>query len=561
MVTFSQQIEDAIKVVQGKQVVFTATDVAEYAGLDGAEIRIAPVLQKHCGTGELLNLDGRHSPNRRYMRQVTAERWWVKQTLRWAELGLNYLTPEQLAGAMSLSFGEPRWGELPQNLLAVGRQWAMVDDGCVPGTYVSPWASVLRANPHFLTSFRTIFDFRASPYRWDAPRPGRAPARRSEASPYRWDAPVEETYLRESWAKIWATPSTAHQTGYFVDLAVDEALDRLIDKQAEIIRRRRGIGTGSRETLEQIGKDLGVTRERIRQIESRALKHLKVKSRLSSLLFCGFAALFIRSGGSLLIADSEITPQWEILSSAINLKTAAIPELEFQVIAFATDLVDYRNGLGMRGTSETISEEPTNGELAKALRFLSHSDAAQLLNAEQGYSETLSEINSTEAVKTRPRMVYQVMRSLGRAAHYREIAEECNRMFPGRQSTTHSWHAALMLPESIELGVVWIGRKGMYGLKEQGYERPSRDLFTAVASIVENRFANTGRPVSFDFVMQELSKERQDPDRNSVLIALGINDWVESLGGGWYIPKELIQEPDSSGGEEGYDMDAGFEAL
>ena len=448
MVTFNQQIEDAIRVVQGRQAVFTATDVAEYAGLDDAEIRIAPVLQKRCGDGELLNLDGRHSLNRRYMRKVAAEKWWVGQTLRWAKLDMNYLTPEQLAGAMSLAFGEPRWTQPPQNLLAVGRQWAMVDDGCVPGTYVSPWASVLRANPQFAERFRIIFDFGASPYR-------RAVS-------------TEESFLLESWQRIWANTSDVQQAEFFINLATDEALAQLKGNQAEVVRRRKGIGSVNRETLEQIAGDFGVTRERIRQIESKALKRLSEKSHFLSLLFCGFVAYFVRSGGPLLFSNSQATPQWKILSSAISLKTVAIPELDFRAIGFETELTDYRNSLVTPDASGCILER--RERVAEELRFLSLNDAAKLLGAEQRYIETQNEIRSAEATKTRPRMVYQALRSLGRPAHYSEVAEECNRMFPDRQNTEHSWHAALMLPEAIQLGVVWIGWRGTYGLKEHGHE-------------------------------------------------------------------------------------------
>ncbi|WIW88081.1 sigma-70 family RNA polymerase sigma factor [Sphingobium sp. V4] len=57
-------------------------------------------------------------------------------------------------------------------------------------------------------------------------------------------------------------------------IAIAEAVARLDSRDAEVVRRRFGMDTGDDETLEEIGRDMGVTRERIRQLEARALKQL-----------------------------------------------------------------------------------------------------------------------------------------------------------------------------------------------------------------------------------------------------------------------------------------------
>jgi RNA polymerase primary sigma factor len=56
---------------------------------------------------------------------------------------------------------------------------------------------------------------------------------------------------------------------------IDEALRNLTDREAEVIRLRFGIGTKGDHTLEEVGQQLQVTRERIRQIESKALRKLQ----------------------------------------------------------------------------------------------------------------------------------------------------------------------------------------------------------------------------------------------------------------------------------------------
>ena len=60
--------------------------------------------------------------------------------------------------------------------------------------------------------------------------------------------------------------------------AIDEALATLTPKEERVLRNRFGIGTHKDSTLEELGFELGLTRERIRQIESKALKRLRHKS-------------------------------------------------------------------------------------------------------------------------------------------------------------------------------------------------------------------------------------------------------------------------------------------
>jgi len=57
--------------------------------------------------------------------------------------------------------------------------------------------------------------------------------------------------------------------------AVIEALDELNDREKEVVRLRFGLADGQARTLEEVGKEFGVTRERIRQIESKTLAKLR----------------------------------------------------------------------------------------------------------------------------------------------------------------------------------------------------------------------------------------------------------------------------------------------
>lgn len=60
---------------------------------------------------------------------------------------------------------------------------------------------------------------------------------------------------------------------------LNEVLGELTDREERVIRLRYGLDDGKTHTLEEVGKEFGVTRERIRQIEAKAIKKLRHPSR------------------------------------------------------------------------------------------------------------------------------------------------------------------------------------------------------------------------------------------------------------------------------------------
>lgn len=72
---------------------------------------------------------------------------------------------------------------------------------------------------------------------------------------------------------------------FYKDLveAVDETLSSLTEREAQVVRMRNGIGYTSAMTLEEIGSLMNVTRERIRQIEAKAMRKLSHPSRTKKL--------------------------------------------------------------------------------------------------------------------------------------------------------------------------------------------------------------------------------------------------------------------------------------
>ncbi|MDY6275808.1 MAG: sigma-70 family RNA polymerase sigma factor, partial [Succinivibrionaceae bacterium] len=64
---------------------------------------------------------------------------------------------------------------------------------------------------------------------------------------------------------------------------INASLASLTPREAKVLRMRFGIGTNKDHTLEEVGKELGVTRERIRQIEAKALRKLRHPGRAGRL--------------------------------------------------------------------------------------------------------------------------------------------------------------------------------------------------------------------------------------------------------------------------------------
>ena len=64
---------------------------------------------------------------------------------------------------------------------------------------------------------------------------------------------------------------------------LDEVLDTLSPREKRVLQLRFGLDDGKQRTLEEVGKEFGVTRERIRQIEAKAIRKLKHPTRAKKL--------------------------------------------------------------------------------------------------------------------------------------------------------------------------------------------------------------------------------------------------------------------------------------
>ncbi|PIR17794.1 MAG: hypothetical protein COV48_08285 [Elusimicrobia bacterium CG11_big_fil_rev_8_21_14_0_20_64_6] len=93
----------------------------------------------------------------------------------------------------------------------------------------------------------------------------------------------EDSYLEDFIEdKTTAAPSNT-ASSFLRKTEIEKVLSSLTDREAKIIKLRFGIDSGYPRTLEEVGRIFRVTRERVRQIEAKAIRKLRHPSRSKGL--------------------------------------------------------------------------------------------------------------------------------------------------------------------------------------------------------------------------------------------------------------------------------------
>jgi RNA polymerase primary sigma factor len=101
---------------------------------------------------------------------------------------------------------------------------------------------------------------------------------RISQDPLSLDSPVgeeDDSNLADFIEDLSADAPADMATKRMLTAAVEEALGELTEREQEIVRMRFGLDDGQARTLEDVGREFGVTRERIRQIEAKTLAKLR----------------------------------------------------------------------------------------------------------------------------------------------------------------------------------------------------------------------------------------------------------------------------------------------
>lgn len=276
----------------------------------------------------------------------------------------------------------------------------------------------------------------------------------------------------------------------------DDLIKDLSSREREIILRRFGLGSNKeRESLQTIGDDLGITRERVRQLQNKALTKIKTRKERHVSLF-RFFYNYLKTTGSLRKEEpllKTIDPEKDnyvffFLSLEESFKRKKEDEefhtlwmIEEEAITVARKVTSF-----FVRELEKIGEPLETKEVVKISKFslnisslLSFLEASQLI--EKG-PHGLWGIKDWAEINPRGMRdaSYLVLKKEKKPLHFREIAELINhcQIFKGKnkKALPSTVHNELIKDERFVL----IGR-GIYALSEWGY-RPGyvRDIIVAI---------------------------------------------------------------------------------
>ncbi|MBI4114228.1 MAG: hypothetical protein HY445_00100 [Candidatus Niyogibacteria bacterium] len=270
------------------------------------------------------------------------------------------------------------------------------------------------------------------------------------------------------------------------ELFIKTLLSNVPARSREILERRYGIGkTGKKETLEAIGKDHKITRERVRQIENHALG--KIRDALNAPeIKAAFEFLenAVREEGTLVGEDAFLDDVTEKSSQkndvlfllALGKQFAYIREDDAFHARWATDDTGRKTiETALINFSKNLHDHPLSEKDAYA-RFCQHLGkefppatlTSWLAISKRIAKNPFGEWGPADSAHIRPRgirdLAYLFMRKHGSPLHFREVAD-------GIKSTlNHPAHHQTVHNELIKDNRFVLVGRGLYALTEWGYQ-------------------------------------------------------------------------------------------
>ncbi len=331
---------------------------------------------------------------------------------------------------------------------------------------------------------------------------------------------------------------------------MESLLSGLDARSRDIVSRRYGLGSGSMETLESIGREYGITRERVRQIEAQANKLLAKREDVLEQADLALRQIFAAYGG-VLAEDywqeiiNELSPRLKPAVATFYL--SILPSYEYVTRAPALKphwshpglhtehveaVLDKAQAL-LKKAGHPLEENELIQEIRRRLNVgeseLSDLCVYSLLRASKFLDKTVfGQWGLVSWVETKPRGVgdkaYIVLRRHGKPEHFREITAMINRAkFDHKNAHDQTVHNELIKDDRFVL----VGR-GLYGLTEWGY------MPGTVADIIQSVLEKAGRPVSREELLRQVLKQRM-VKRTTVLLGLQDNRRFHKIAGERYM--------------------------
>lgn len=297
---------------------------------------------------------------------------------------------------------------------------------------------------------------------------------------------------------------------------VDEALSNLKkDRDKEVLRRRSGISMTA-QTLEQIGQNLNITRERVRQIEKAALSKLRDKTEFNNGLSDSILMTLSKNGG--LISLESLSNELGVANDAEPLVVFLIkinPQLVLvekndnhgKVIGDASSFDELKISKLHNQIVESIKVHGKPTKFANLTKLIDGPHKPESLLELCRASYRLSELDGVWGLSVWPEVnprsirdkIYLVLKKAGRPMHFTDIAGKISDLATNpKQVTTQAVHNELIKDKRFVL----IGR-GIYALAEWGYRSGT------VSDIIEEILREENGPLSKDEIVKRVLARRQ----------------------------------------------------
>lgn len=420
----------------------------------------------------------------RFLLDSTLFQWFIRLNLKLAHIKKFRLTEHELTSSLNHLRRDDRWDSFPIEAVRWGQSLGLICKAFTKDCFVFPLARILSImkSDNLAIVTHLLLDFCENKI---------------------WMLSIKKL-LKES---------------------IKAGFSKFRDQISYVVQNREGLQTGKKVTLQEIGKYYNLTRERIRQLEKKFWNLVYFRERYRKPFLTAFLYDFMGNSGSLII---DVNSRKVALRGFLS-KCAGIPKLKFPeigLIALATSSKD----VGSLKSSSSIQNN-INPEFI-AYFFESRSKISFPSKDIRKLAKKIALFRQSKLTKAQ--RVYLALRTIGKPAHYTTVTSIYSSLWSEHAMSEHSVHAVL----SRQIyGIVWIGIKGTYALKEWGYERPSMTIFETVTKIVRKKYEEIGAPVHETVIIAEMGKYRRQINATSMVLAIHCNPELKQISKYTFIPR------------------------
>ena len=307
----------------------------------------------------------------------------------------------------------------------------------------------------------------------------------------------------------------------------------LDDRQRRILELRFGLLDGEPKTLEEVGREFGVTRERIRQIEGKAFRHIRKRENITKLSWA------IHSE----IGSERRSPiiAYELLRDLLG--TGGIVHPDSWMAMLARAFPEYR-GFDQPDDEDLSSVLHDLGDvvvyrsefISKIMSRIMPIEDAHILWDRLRNSESKYYWTDDAAIKrSHAALAYYVIRQAGTPLHWREIHERAEAVATDRDLSATSFYNAIGGSKMFVRTSA-----GTYGLREWGLKPAPYQKDVIASALAEER----GRTLKIEDVIAVLDARGADIPRSSIHWHMLDNPlFYEDLDGNYGL-REWLPPPD-----------------